>query len=95
MSAEQCTGTASSYARKYALNGLFLIDETEADADSNNMAQPAAKPQSKPFLERGTIDFTNVTNALLQGKATIDQVKAKFQLLQPMENELVNLKVKK
>jgi len=41
MSAEQCTGTASSYARKYALNGLFLIDETEADADSNNMAQPA------------------------------------------------------
>jgi hypothetical protein len=95
MSAEQCTGTASSYARKYALNGLFLIDETEADADSNNMAQPAAKPQAKPFLERGTIDFTNVTNALLQGKATIDDVKKKFQLLEPMENELTNLKVKK
>jgi hypothetical protein len=95
MSAEQCTGTASSYARKYALNGLFLIDETEADADSNNVAQPASKPQAKPFLERGTIDFTNVTNALLQGKATIDQVKAKFQLLEPMENELTNLKVKK
>jgi len=36
MSAEQCTGTASSYARKYALNGLFLIDETESDADSQN-----------------------------------------------------------
>lgn len=35
MSAEQTTGTASSYARKYALNGLFLIDETEADADTN------------------------------------------------------------
>jgi len=33
MSAEQATGTASSYARKYALNGLFLIDETEADPD--------------------------------------------------------------
>jgi hypothetical protein len=95
MSAEQCTGTASSYARKYALNGLFLIDETEADADSNNMAQPASKPQAKPFLERGTIDFTNVTNALLQGKATIDDVKKKFQLLEPMENELLNLKVKK
>ena len=26
MSAEQATGTASSYARKYALNGLFLIE---------------------------------------------------------------------
>ena len=95
MSAEQCTGTASSYARKYALNGLFLIDETEADADSNNVASQPAKPQAKPFLERGTVDFTNVTNALLQGKATIEQVKAKFQLLEPMENELLNLKVKK
>jgi hypothetical protein len=95
MSAEQCTGTASSYARKYALNGLFLIDETEADADSNNVAQPASKPQAKPFLERGTIDFTNVTNALLQGKANIEDVKKKFQLLEPMENELTNLKVKK
>jgi hypothetical protein len=37
MSAEQATGTASSYARKYALNGLFLIDETEADADNDNV----------------------------------------------------------
>lgn len=36
MSSEQSTGTASSYARKYALNGLFLIDETEADADNQN-----------------------------------------------------------
>lgn len=36
MSAEQTTGTASSYARKYALNGLFLIDETEQDADSKD-----------------------------------------------------------
>ena len=36
MSAEQATGTASSYARKYALNGLFLIDETESDPDSKD-----------------------------------------------------------
>jgi hypothetical protein len=34
MSMEQSYGTASSYARKYALGGLFLIDETEADPDS-------------------------------------------------------------
>lgn len=37
MSSEQATGTASSYARKYALNGLFLIDETEADPDNGNV----------------------------------------------------------
>lgn len=34
MDDSQITGTASSYARKYALNGLFLIDDTK-DADTN------------------------------------------------------------
>lgn len=34
MSESQITGTASSYARKYALNGLFLIDDTK-DADTD------------------------------------------------------------
>jgi len=34
MDDSQITGTASSYARKYALNGMFLIDDTkDADAD--------------------------------------------------------------
>ena len=35
MDAAQITGSASSYARKYALNGLFAIDDTR-DADSTN-----------------------------------------------------------
>ena len=34
MDSSQITGTASSYARKYCLNGLFLIDDTK-DADTN------------------------------------------------------------
>lgn len=34
MDDSQITGTASSYARKYALNGLFAIDDTK-DADTN------------------------------------------------------------
>jgi hypothetical protein len=33
----QITGTASSYARKYALNGLFLLDDTK-DEDSEECA---------------------------------------------------------
>jgi hypothetical protein len=35
MDVSQITGAASSYARKYALNGLFLIDDTK-DADATN-----------------------------------------------------------
>lgn len=61
MDGSQVTGAASSYARKYALNGLFDIDDTK-DADSDEKgAQPAksgtgaAKAQSagdKPHREQ-------------------------------------------
>ena len=61
MSAEQCTGTASSYARKYALNGLFLIDETEADADSQK-----PKNDDKPFLTDD--QFKKAIISIQQGK---------------------------
>lgn len=36
MDASQITGTASSYARKYCLNGLFLIDDVK-DADTDEV----------------------------------------------------------
>lgn len=35
MDGSQITGTSSSYARKYALNGLFAIDDTK-DSDATN-----------------------------------------------------------
>lgn len=38
MDGSQITGTASSYARKYCLNGLLLIDDTK-DADTNEYRQ--------------------------------------------------------
>ena len=38
MDDSQVTGTASSYARKYALNGLFLIDDTK-DADTDDFTR--------------------------------------------------------
>lgn len=45
MDASQITGSTSSYARKYALNGLFCIDDTK-DADSqNNTGKPAKEKQ--------------------------------------------------
>lgn len=56
MDTAQITGTASSYARKYALNGLFLIDDTK-DPDSNEYKQqqlnspaPAPAPAPPPVI---------------------------------------------
>jgi hypothetical protein len=64
MSSEQCTGTASSYARKYALNGLFLIDETESDADSQNNGQSKAEtPIADIKAKVATINNVDELNA--------------------------------
>jgi hypothetical protein len=43
MDGSQITGASSSYARKYALNGLFLIDDTK-DSDSTNTHDKAQTP---------------------------------------------------
>jgi hypothetical protein len=43
MSESQITGTASSYARKYALNGLLAIDDTK-DADTNEHHEAVLQP---------------------------------------------------
>lgn len=42
MDASQVTGAASSYARKYALNGLFAIDDTK-DSDATNDGKSSGK----------------------------------------------------
>ncbi len=48
MDTSQITGTASSYARKYALNGLFLIDDTkDADTDEYQTQTSGKTPNSK------------------------------------------------
>jgi hypothetical protein len=44
MDGSQITGTASSYARKYALNGLFCIDDAK-DADTDEYKQQQNKAQ--------------------------------------------------
>lgn len=48
MDDSQITGAASSYARKYALNGLFLIDDNK-DSDTNeyNRQSSAATPKNQ------------------------------------------------
>ncbi len=73
MSPEQAVGTASSYARKYALNGLFLIDETEADADSQ-----------KPELNKPIATKENIEKAK-KGNFTIQQIKQHYTLTKEME----------
>lgn len=48
MDSAQLTGATSSYARKYALNGLFLIDDTK-DMDTDEFQKQKRKPVNNPL----------------------------------------------
>ena len=60
----QITGTASSYARKYALNGLFLIDDTK-DADTDEHAKQTGK-EKKAEPKKATANQIKLVKGLVQ-----------------------------
>ena len=89
MSSEQCTGTASSYARKYALNGLFLIDETESDPDSkdNKKEEPKNTEAKKPTIQGER--FLKAVEAIRNGEFTAEELQAKFELNEVQQKALL------
>jgi len=66
MNAAQITGSASSYARKYALNGLFNIDDTKDDDFNNKHGKDSSSTKKKETKQdkeetHETQSFGNVT----------------------------------
>lgn len=67
MSADQCVGCASSYARKYALNGLFLLDDTK-DEDSDEFAkEKTEKAKVEPPKQNPMTDPNTPINQVQEG----------------------------
>lgn len=59
MDDSQITGTASSYARKYALNGLFLLDDTK-DADSDEHHTELEEKKKKAEVENQSAEIAKM-----------------------------------
>ena len=70
MDGSQITGTASSYARKYALNGLFNIDDTK-DADTDEFAKQQG--EEIPKITSSEVKILEATQS--KYKLTDEQVK--------------------
>lgn len=66
MDESQVTGTASSYARKYALNGLFAIDDNR-DADTDEYARQTSQSAAGARSQRNAYPFS--ANDDLRSKA--------------------------
>ena len=94
MDKAQSSGASSSYARKYALGGLFLLDDTK-DADATNKhgkgAPGASKvTTSKAELKENTEAYMKVVTALKSGKFTIEDVEAKYIVSSDLKSKLKN-----
>lgn len=67
MDGSQITGTASSYARKYALNGLFLIDDTkDADTDAYHEQTTGERPKEDPKIAAAKAKANEVKRMLVK-----------------------------
>ena len=99
MSDSQLTGACSSYARKYALNGLFAIDDTK-DADSTNTHGKEAKEllkfeqildkynTSKNVFELKARKKKYMPDVMALNKKEIEDLKSAYILAEStMENE--------
>ena len=91
MDIAQSFGSSSSYAKKYALGNLFLLDDTK-DADSNNVNEPIEKPKKlyKSKLDNGQLLAMIV--AIEKGES--DKVKKRlpfYNLTKEQSNTLNNL----
>lgn len=83
MDGSQITGASSSYARKYALNGLFAIDDN-ADSDTTNdgqhqAAQQQAQTQQSAAQQPATPQYH--TNDLNEGLAYLSRCVNKDNLV--------------
>lgn len=98
MDIAQSFGSSSSYARKYALNGLFLIDDTK-DADATNdhgkgqTAQPQPTSNQTPksqrvIVEEGDENYLKIVQGVASGKATLQQALDKFNISEKVEASL-------
>jgi len=90
MNEAQITGSASSYARKYALNGLFAIDDTkDADATNEHGKKIIAKKKEVklPTLPKEGQLFDGVKSAL-KGKYTMADIKKKYIITTEVEQLL-------
>jgi hypothetical protein len=90
MDGSQITGTASSYARKYCLNGLYCIDDTK-DADTDEYrAQQERKPQESKPQERQYVKVVNGRTAVINSNGeyvaienlTVEQLEKTLKIKQ-------------
>jgi hypothetical protein len=97
MQVPQQFGSASSYAKKYALGNLLLIDDTQ-DADAVNKHDKGINPadlvdlsNDKKWLNKNTPEFSKAIE-YLKGGGSLDTIENKYKLAKAVKDELLKVK---
>ena len=91
MQVPQQFGSASSYAKKYALGNLLLIDDT-ADADATNThSKEPVKVKENVSLEFDTPEFAKALT-YIAGGGDIELIEKKYKLTNEVKEALLNNK---
>lgn len=86
MQMPQRTGAASSYAKKYALGNLLLIDDNK-DSDATNTHGKVANLAPKPILKIGSPEYNAVLDFMSKG-GELAKVKLKYVVSAEVEKSL-------
>jgi len=84
MDASQVTGATSSYARKYSLNGMFLIDDTK-DADSDEHHKQRVRTPNQPSKPAGTLPSSHPP---VKTSKPLDSKESSHPAVTPAQNHL-------
>jgi hypothetical protein len=91
MQVPQQFGSASSYAKKYALGNLLLIDDTQ-DADATNKHDKEVKAEDDlKWLNKNTPEFNKAIEYLKNG-GNIATIENKYKLAKAVKDELLKVK---
>ena len=89
MNVPQQFGSASSYAKKYALGNLFLIDDTaDSDATNDHGKKKFVPAKSKPTLTSTKDPAFNKAQDYIKAGGKVAAIKAKYALSKEVEQEL-------
>ena len=88
MNVPQQFGSASSYAKKYALGNLFLIDDT-ADSDATNTHGKAPKAKNTLTSEKDPA-YPKAVEFIKKG-GKLSAIKAKYNISKEIETKLTTL----
>ena len=86
MQMPQKFGSASSYAKKYALGNLLLIDDSQ-DADASNKHEKNVSNEELKWLNKNTPEFKKALE-YVKGGGSVSAIESKYKMTKEVKDEL-------